>query len=61
MMVLVRDLGFAVAIMVVAFRFGNFVAHMFNLVRRLEHNRKQDCKNHQKAEYGKTFFHQPQM
>ncbi len=61
MMVLVRDFGFSVAIMMVAFRFGNFVAHMFNLVRRLEHDRKQYGKNDRKAEYGKTFFHQSQM
>jgi len=61
MVVLVRNFRFAVAIMMVAFRFGNFVAHVFDLVRRLEHNRKQNGKNHRKAKYGKTFFHQPQM
>jgi len=46
MMVLVRNFRFAVAIIVLTFCFGNFVAHVFNLVRRLEHNRKQNGKNH---------------
>ena len=55
--VLVRDFGFAGAIMVVAFLRGKFFLEMPVRVNRLEQYRKQYRQHQAEIDYGKPFFH----